>query len=245
MVVVTGASRGLGAAMVRALLARGRNVGALSRSGAVPAGLEPDWLPRLHAMACDVTDETRLAACLGQLDAAVEGGIRVLINNAGVHRADTSTRLALADFDALLRTNAGACFAAARLVHPYLRRQGGVILNIGSVMETLGAARNVAYSASKGAVGAMTRALASEWARDRIAVLDLAPGYVATDMNTGYLEREDVRDYFARQTLLGRPARPEEIGELVAGLLAMDLMLLTGQTLRADGGHSVAHGHIR
>lgn len=245
VVAVTGASRGLGAAMARSLLRRGFVVGALSRSGAAPEGLDEAWLPRLRAMACDVTDESRLAECFEELDAAPGLGLQALVNNAGIHRSDSSASLLTRDFEDLLRTNAGGVFGASRLVYPYLKREGGAIINIGSVMEVLGAARNVAYSASKGAVGAQTRALASEWARDGIAVLNVAPGYVATDMNTDYLARADVRAYFARQTLIGRPASPEELGELVANLLQMDLMLLTGQTLRVDGGHSIAHGHIR
>lgn len=246
VVAVTGGSRGLGAAMTCALLKRGFRVAALSRSGSFPEGLEdgPAVRERLIVRACDVNDDADLAACFSELDRE-EGGLRVLVNNAGVHTMGASARYATADFEALLRTNTTAVFAASREAYPYLKRQGGLIMNIGSCMEVLGAAHNAAYSSSKAALGALTRSLASEWARDDIIVLDVAPGYVFTDMTTEYLAREDVKAYFARQTVIGRPGHAAEFGELVAGLLETDLTLLTGQTLRADGGHSVAHGHIR
>ena len=246
IVAVTGGSRGLGAAMTRALLRRGFRVAALSRSGGTPEGLEegPAVGEHLVVRACDVNDDAELSACFAELDRK-HGGLRILINNAGVHTMGASARLATADFEAILRTNTTAVFAASREAYPYLKRHGGVIMNIGSAMEVLGAARNAAYSASKAAVGALTRSLASEWARDDIIVVNVAPGYVATDLTHEYLAREDVKAYFARQTIIGRAGESEEFGELVAGLLESDLTLLTGQSLRADGGHSVAHGHIR
>jgi NAD(P)-dependent dehydrogenase (short-subunit alcohol dehydrogenase family) len=246
LVAVTGGSRGLGAAITVSLLRRGFRVAALSRSGAQPEGIGADPAPqeRLLVRACDVNDDGDLARCFAELDKE-PGGLRALVNNAGVHTAGASAWFSTADFEAMLRTNTLAIFSASREAYPYLKKAGGVIMNIGSVFESLGAAQNACYSASKAAVGALTRSLASEWARDDIAILNVAPGYVATDMNTEYLAREDVKAYFTRQTLIGRPAQPGEVGELIAGLLDMDLMLLTGQTLRPDGGHSIAHGHIR
>ena len=232
--------------MTLSILRRGFRVAAISRSGGVPPGIEEsdDLYGRLIVRSCDMTDDADVAACFAELDRS-PGGLRALINNAGIHTAGVSARTSTADFEAILKTNTTAVFAASREAYPFLKKAGGVIFNIGSIFEALGAAQNVSYSASKGALGALTRSLASEWARDGIAVLDIAPGYVATDMNADYLAREDVKGYFARQTLIGRAAYPAEVADLIAGLLDLDLMLLTGQTLRADGGHSIAHGHIR
>lgn len=239
--VVTGGSRGIGASIVRAALGRGFRVAALSRSGELPSGVE-SYADRVTAGACDLNNEAHVRECLAALDARF-GQIRGLVNNAGIHRAGVSSRMKSDEFDLLLQTNTVASFKAMRECYPYLKRDGGVIINIGSIFETLGAAQNAFYSASKAALSAMTRSLASEWSRDKIALLNVAPGYVATDMNKEYLERPEVIDYLRRQTLIARPAYAQEVGELVAGLLDLDLMLLTGQTLRADGGHSVAHGN--
>lgn len=246
LVAVTGASRGLGAAMTTSLLRRGFRVAAISRSGAEPADVPEDSAlrQRLLVLACDVNNDDELARCFGEL-ASKPGGLRAVINNAGVHTSGASAEFSSVDFEAMLRTNAMAVFSVCREAYPYLKKGGGVVINIGSVFESLGAAQNACYSASKAAAGALTRSLASEWARDDIAVINVAPGYVETDMNRQYLHREDVKAYFRRQTPLGRPARPSEIGELVGALLEANLMLLTGQTLRADGGHSIAHGHVR
>ncbi|WP_454624675.1 SDR family NAD(P)-dependent oxidoreductase [Bradyrhizobium cenepequi] len=243
VVVVTGGSRGIGASITRSALRRGFRVAALSRSGELPGGVEP-YADRVTAMAADLNSEEKVRECFAALDARF-GKIRALVNNAGIHRAGVSARTKTEEFESILQTNTVAAFRAMRDCYPYLKRQGGVVINIGSVFETLGAAQNASYSASKGALSALTRSLASEWARDGIILLTVAPGYVATDMNTDYLARSEVADYFARQTMIGRPAQADEVGELVAGLLDLDLALLTGQTLRADGGHSVGHGHLR
>jgi NAD(P)-dependent dehydrogenase (short-subunit alcohol dehydrogenase family) len=191
-----------------------------------------------------LNNEEQLKECFATIDARF-GKIRALINNAGIHRSSVSARTKTEEFESILQTNTVGAFRAMREVYPYLKREGGVVINIGSVFESLGAAQNASYSASKGALSALTRALASEWSRDGIVLLTVAPGYVATDMNTEYLARPEVESYFARQTLIGRPSQADEVGELVAGLLDLDLTLLTGQTLRADGGHSIAHGHLR
>ncbi|TQF27583.1 hypothetical protein UNPF46_30105 [Bradyrhizobium sp. UNPF46] len=243
ILVVTGGSRGIGASITRAALRRGFRVAALSRSGELPAGVEP-YADRVTAVASDLNNEEQVRECFAALDARF-GQIRALVNNAGIHRAGVSARTKSDDFESILQTNTVAAFKAMRECYPYLKREGGVVINIGSIFETLGAAQNASYSASKAALSALTRSLASEWSRDGIVLLNVAPGYVATDMNTDYLARTEVTEYFARQTMIGRPAQADEVGDLVAGLLDLDLTLLTGQTLRADGGHSVAHGHLR
>lgn len=246
IIAVTGGSRGVGAAISEMLLLRGFRVGCLSRSGNSPVGIngKPALCKNLITLPCDVTVEADLAKCFESLDNEA-GGLRALVNNAGIHSAGASASFASSDFEMLLRTNTVAVFAGCREAYPYLKKAGGVIINIGSVFESLGTSHNACYSASKAAISALTRSLACEWARDGIVVLNVAPGYVATDLNTDYLARDDVRAYFARQAPIGRPTRSEEIGALVASLLATDLTLLTGQTIRADGGHSIAHGNIR
>jgi NAD(P)-dependent dehydrogenase (short-subunit alcohol dehydrogenase family) len=174
-IAVTGGNRGIGAAIVQELMARGLTVGCLSRSGTGPEGS--------IAIRCDVTKEGDLRAALGNL-AAQAGGLAGLVNNAGFHSEGRSATLASAEFEAVMATNATAVFAASREAHPLLVASGGgVIVNIGSFFDKMGVKRNLAYCASKAAVGAITRCLAVEWAGDNIQVVNVAPGYVETDLN--------------------------------------------------------------
>lgn len=246
IVAVTGASRGLGAAIALELAGRGFGVGCLSRRGRGPEDLEvPAKLKsRMVHETCDVTDGAGVAGALARL-AEQPGGLRAVVNNAGVHKLGPSKDFTTEDFEWLLRTNAAGTFAVCREAYPHLVASGGgTIVNIGSFFERIGAPGNACYSASKAAVGALTRALATEWARDGIAVIDVAPGYIETDLNRDYLKRPEVKAYFARRVPLGRPSRPAEVARFVAGLLSESAMLLTGQTIFLDGGHSIDHGRI-
>jgi len=243
-IVVTGASRGIGAAIALELARRGFLVVCLSRSGDLPGG-SVELRQQLYPVACDITVESELAQAFKDAS-GLPGGLVGLVNSAGQYKAGRSEAFSLPDFEDLFRINAVALFAACRLAYPYLKAAGkGTIVNIGSVFERLGVANNACYCATKAAVGALTRALASEWARDNIAVIDLAPGYVKTGMNESYLERDDVKAYLRRQVPLGRATLPREIAGLTAMLFESDARILTGQTLFADGGHSMAHGNTR
>ncbi len=246
LVAVTGASRGLGASIAVELAKAGFRVGCLSRRGAgvesieVPGGLQE----RMINLACDVTDQDGIARSLVTLDGE-RGGLRCLINNAGIHRLGSSARFGNEDFEQILRTNVIGTFAMCRAAYPYLcARGGGAIINIGSFFDRLGVPRNTAYGASKAALGSITRSLAAEWARDGIAVINVAPGYIETDLNHDYLARDEVKAYFARRVSIARPGQPEEVADFIVRLLGGDLTLLTGQTIYLDGGHAIDHGRI-
>lgn len=242
-VIVTGANRGIGASISKELLRNGFSVACVSRRGDLPKGLEVAEDPKCRAYTCDVVDDASMRACFARV-AEDFGGIRALINNAGVHSGGRSDTFASEDFLEMLNVNTVGTFAASREAYPYLKDGGGDIINIGSIFETIGAPANVCYSASKAAVGGMTRALASEWGPLGVNVINLAPGYVVTDMNAEYMARKYVCDYFKRQTTLGRALTAEEVGRMAAHLLEMDLSILNGQSIRADGGHSICHGVI-
>jgi NAD(P)-dependent dehydrogenase (short-subunit alcohol dehydrogenase family) len=236
----------LGAAIVAALAARGFTVGCLSRDGAGPEqdGLGDELQQRLINLSCDLGDEDSIASSLAALDR--EGsGLRYLINNAGIHLLGPSERFSNDDFRRVLETNVIGSFALCRAAYPYLRaRGGGGIINIGSFFDRLGVPHNTAYAASKAALGSITRCLAAEWAKDRVSVLNVAPGYIETDLSRSYLARDEVKDYFTRRVPIARPGQPEEVAEFVARLLGGDLTLLTGETIYLDGGHSIDHGRV-
>lgn len=228
-IVVTGAGRGIGAAIAADIETRGGKVAAFSRSGNAPHG---------KAVACDVSDERGFAVALDKLakDAPVVG----LVNNAGMHRFGPSESERTEDFETMLRVNAVAVFAACRIAYPHLKAaNGATIVNIGSFFDKLGISGQAAYCASKAAVGAITRCLAVEWARDKIQVVDVAPGYVATDMSNGFLESERGRAWIAKRSAVGRAGSAEEIARFVGSLFADDIPFLTGETIYLDGGQGL------
>lgn len=241
-IAVTGASRGIGAAVALELARRGFGVACLTRAGqGIEEGDVPAELaPRLRAIPCDVTDEAGLARALAA--AAAEGGLRGLVNNAGFHLHGASTEFATDDLRRMLETNVTAVFVACREAYPHFKaRGGGLIVNMGSLFDRLGVTRNLAYAASKAAVAGITRCLAVEWAPDNIRVLNVAPGYIETNLNREFLRRPAVRDYLLPRIPVGRPGTPEEVARLIAALFCEELGFLTGETLYIDGGQGIAH----
>jgi NAD(P)-dependent dehydrogenase (short-subunit alcohol dehydrogenase family) len=228
-IIVTGASRGIGQAIAIELDRRSFEVIALSRSGKSAVGT---------GMVCDMTDENSIASAIASI--GEQGGLVGLVNNAGAHQTRRSAELSLLEFESCMRLNASAVLVASREIYPYLRQSGeGLIVNIGSFFDRLGVRENLAYCASKAAVGAITRCLASEWARDGIKVLDVAPGYIETDLNRHLLADEKVLSWLKRRVPVGRPGDANEVARLVGALFSEKIGFLTGETIYVDGGHGV------
>lgn len=241
-IAVVGASRGIGAAIALELARRGFSVACLTRGGrGVEEGVVPDELrPRLLEIACDVTVEESVVRALAR--AAEQGGLRGLVNSAGMHATNPSARLPAAELRAMLETNTTGLFVTCRETYRHLvARGGGLIVNLGSFFDRMGVPRNLAYSASKAAVGAVTRCLAVEWAQDGITVLNVAPGYIETDLNRDFVRRESVQGYLKQRVPLGRTGRPEEVARLVAALFCEEIAFLTGETIYLDGAHGINH----
>ena len=239
--VVTGASRGIGATIALELAARGFTVGCLTRKGAGPEVSVPANLAARFVNApCDVTDEASVKNALAAI-AAKTGAIHGIVNNAGIHLDGASDKLALDTYNQVMNTNATAVFTACREVYPHLiKAGGGVIVNIGSFFDKVGVKRNVAYCASKAAVGAITRCLAVEWANKNIRVLDVAPGYIETDLNRDAFQGP-LREFLAKRIPGGKHGTPQDIAKLVAAIFGEDIPFLTGETIYIDGGQGMAH----
>jgi NAD(P)-dependent dehydrogenase (short-subunit alcohol dehydrogenase family) len=241
LIAVTGASRGIGAAIALELARRGFRVACLSRRGAGPeVDVSAALASRFINHACDVDDEASVRKALAAV--AAGGVLHGLVNNAGIHLDAPSHEMDTATFDRVMQTNSTAVFTACREAYPYLvKAAGATIVNIGSFFDKVGVKRNLAYCASKAAVGAITRCLAVEWASKGIRVLDVAPGYVVTDLNRESLERGPVRDYIDKRIPGKRPGTAEEIARLVAAIFSEDIPFLTGETIYIDGGQGMAH----
>jgi NAD(P)-dependent dehydrogenase (short-subunit alcohol dehydrogenase family) len=240
-IVVTGASRGIGATIALELAQRGFTVGCLTRKGAGPEVTVPAELaPRFVNACCDVTDEFSVKRALAEV-AKKTGAIHGIVNNAGIHLDAPSDKLTLDVYNQVMNTNATAVFTACREVYPHLvKAAGGIIVNIGSFFDKIGVKRNVAYCASKAAVGAITRCLAVEWAGKGIRVLDVAPGYIETDLNRDAF-KGPLRDFLAKRIPGGKHGTPQDIARLVAAIFCEDIPFLNGETIYIDGAQGIAH----
>jgi NAD(P)-dependent dehydrogenase (short-subunit alcohol dehydrogenase family) len=243
-IVVTGASRGIGAAIALALAQQGRNVACVSRSGALPtcSGTAAEVAGRWIGLKGDVTDPASLIAALRHLTG---DGWRIagLVNNAGVHLDGPSAEVTLEHWNQVMDTNATSVVSTCQAAYPHLvAGGGGVIVNIGSFFDKLGVKRNLAYCASKAAVGAITRVLSVEWASKGIRVIDVAPGYIVTDLNADVMAAGGPLRAYLDKRIPGRePGTAADVGALVASLFTPAGGFLTGETIYVDGGQGIAH----
>lgn len=243
VIAVTGASRGIGAGIALELARRGFVVGALSRRGGglenmvVPAELATNFIN----VACDVNDEVATRKALAAV-AERAGGLHGLVNNAGIHEGGASHECPTEVFDRVMATNARAVFTTCREAYPHLiRSRGGIIVNIGSFFDKIGVKRNVPYCAAKAAVGAITRCLAVEWGAKGISVVDVAPGYIETDLNRDSLVQGPLHEYLKKRVPTGGHAGVDAIARMVAAIFAENIPFLNGETIYVDGGQGIAH----
>jgi NAD(P)-dependent dehydrogenase (short-subunit alcohol dehydrogenase family) len=230
-IIVTGASRGIGAAIAVELHRRGYAIVGLSRSGETPAG---------HGIACDVCDEDAVALAIEQT--ASRGPIVGLVNAAGIHENEPAATLTIADFERMMRINTSSVLLMSQRAYPHLKREDhSLIVNIGSFFDKMAVPDNTAYCASKAAVGAISRCLAAEWAGDGIRVLNVAPGYIETDLNRGYLSQDKVKAWLSRRIPVRHPGNTKDVARFVGALFSERIDFLTGETIYLDGAQGINH----
>ncbi|ABM93600.1 MULTISPECIES: 3-oxoacyl-ACP reductase FabG [Methylibium] len=233
--LVTGASRGIGRAIATTLAERGFKVvgTATSESGAAAIG---EALAPLggRGLVLNVNDGAALEAAVDTI-VKQDGGLHVLVNNAGITRDTLSMRMKDDDWDAVLDTNLKAVFRASRaVIRPMMKQRYGRIVNITSVVGASGNPGQANYAAAKAGVAGMTRSLARELGSRGITVNCVAPGFIATDMTDGLPEAQKAA--LLGQIPLGRLGAPEEIADAVAFLASRQAGYITGTELHVNGG---------
>jgi len=233
--LVTGASRGIGAAIALELAQRGLKV--------IGTGTTDDGAAKITAAlsayggrgcALDVNDGAAVEALVDEI-AKVYGAIHVLVNNAGITRDTLAMRLKDSDWDAVLDTNLKAVFRLSRaVIRPMMKQRYGRIINITSVVGASGNAGQANYAAAKAGVAGMTRALARELGSRSITVNCVAPGFIETDMTASLPEAQ--QQALLAQIPLGHLGKPADIANAVAFLASPQAAYVTGQELHVNGG---------
>lgn len=241
-IMVTGGSRGLGAAFVESLLADGFKVSTCSRSKSERLEAlmaNPDYAPRLFWASCEVGDADAANRFVNDaMQWAGDDGIYGLINNAGLAQAGILTSFPNVESEKLIQVNLLGAIHFARAVSQHLLTQnnGGRIINISSIIGSRGYNGLAAYSASKAGMDGLTRALARELGRRQITVNSVGPGYVKTQMSSSLTSPQLAQ--IVNRTPLRRLATEDDVTALVRFLLSDAAGMITGQVILVDGGVS-------
>jgi len=238
--LVTGASRGIGAAIAHELALRGLQVigTATTDEGAARISTALAGYPGCRGANLDVNDAAAVEATVEAI-VAEHGGLQVLVNNAGITRDMLAMRLKDDDWDAVLDTNLKAVFRMSRaVIRPMMKQRYGRIISITSVVGASGNPGQANYAAAKAGVAGMTRALARELGSRNITVNCVAPGFIETDMTAALPEAQ--QKALLTQIPLGHLGKPADIAHAVAYLASPQAAYVTGQELHVNGGMFMA-----
>jgi 3-oxoacyl-[acyl-carrier protein] reductase len=234
--LVTGASRGIGAAIAKSLAAQGATVIAAARESHADATVAAIVAAgrQAEAASLDVTDPATVESVVSGAIAR-HGRIDILVNNAGIARDQLMLRMKRSDWDAVIATNLTAAYTCTQAVlRPMIKQRGGRIITISSVVGQMGNAGQVNYAASKAGLIGMAKALAREVASRGITVNVVAPGLIDTDMTRALGVGSS--DTWTSQIPLGRLGTPEDVAHTVCFLASDEAAYITGQVVAVNGG---------
>ncbi|MGD8481401.1 MAG: SDR family oxidoreductase [Gammaproteobacteria bacterium] len=240
-VLVTGATRGIGAAIVDEFLELGARVLFVARNQKDVTARESEWRERgldARGLAADVATRQGRARLAEQVSAWSDR-LDALVNNVGTNIRKPASRYSEDEFDAVFKTNLESAFHVSRLCRELLLSGQGSVVNVASVAGLTHICTGAPYAMTKAAMIQMTRNLAVEWASDHIRVNAVAPWYIDTPLARQVLEDDDYRAAVLDRTPMGRIGEPAEVAAAVAFLCMPAAGYITGQCLAVDGGFTV------
>ena len=244
--LVTGASRGLGQYMARALAKSGADLVLTSRTRGSLASFESEVVA-LGRRAISLELDVRSLESIQQMATAAEqafGHVDILVNNAGCNVRKPALDVTWDDWNLILDTNLrGGFFVAQAIARGMVQRRYGRIINIGSVTSVAGYAGLAPYGASRGGIRQMTMSLADDWGPQGITVNCLAPGWFRTAQNEPLYKNQEWVDYLCDRIPVRRPGEPHDLDGAVVFLASESSRYVTGQTLLVDGG--ISTGAVR
>ena len=236
--IVTGGSRGIGAAICRIFAENGANVAFLyakNRESAESLEKELSGLGvKVKAYQCDVSDYDAVAAVFKTILEDF-GSAQILVNNAGITRDNLVVRMSLKDFDSVIETNLKAAFNTIKQLYPlFMRQRSGKIINISSVSGLIGNSGQANYSSSKAGLIGLTKSVAKELGSRGVCVNAVAPGFIDTEMTQSLSEK--TKEAIMNQIPLGRMGSVADVAGVVGFLAGSSGDYITGQVICVDGG---------
>jgi len=233
--LVTGGNGGIGLGIVEGLIEAGAKVLIVGRD---QAKNEAAARTGASAFAADVTDEGQCRAAVAEAE-RLFGRLDILVNNAGTNVRKRPEELETADWHKVIDTNLTSTHLMCQAAHALLKRQGGKVINIGSMMSIFGVPFSPAYAASKGGVVQYTKVLATAWAADNIQANAILPGWIDTELTRGARRQVDgLHDRVLARTPAARWGEPRDMAGLAVFLAAPASDFITGTAIPADGGYS-------
>jgi len=241
--LVTGGNGGIGLGMARGLASAGATVVVVGRN-AEKSRQAADALTqeghRADSIEADVTQEAAVAALFAQVERR-HGRLDILVNNAGTTVRKRVEELSLDEWREVMDTNLTSAFMCSKAAYPLLKRQGGKVINIGSMLSLFGAPYAAVYGASKGGIVQFTRSIATAWAVDKIQCNAILPGWIDTDLTQGARAQvAGLNERVLARTPSGRWGDPSDLAGVAVFLASSASDFVTGTAIPVDGGYSIA-----
>lgn len=238
--LITGGNRGLGKGMTEGLCEAGAKVVILASSGSVFEAVRgfTDKGFDVQGVKCDLSDESSIEASFKEVMELLGGKLDILVNNAGIQRRNKCEDFLLSDWDDIVNVNLRAVFKMCQLAgREMIKNSGGKMINIASMLSFFGGYTVPAYAAAKGGVAQLTKALSNEWASKGINVNAIAPGYMATEMNTKLIEDQKRNAEILSRIPAGRWGNADDVKGITVFLASKASDYLSGAVIPVDGGY--------